>query len=99
MEDSKVMTHATFSASLQVTSTGSVLAQMEDPSMELFSTMLRTHIPVTEQVCSVLRMDLTPCLEPSHQQSLFRQLLVKSIQSHSSMLALSAALNAKLLLS
>jgi len=99
MEDSKVITHATFSALLHPTKTGSVLAQLEDPSTQLYSSTLRTHITVMELVFSALQMDLTPYLEPSHRHNLFRQLLVKSILSHSSKLALSAASAAKSLLS
>ena len=99
MEDSKAMTHATTSAILQITPTGSVLAQGMDPSTHLSSSLLGTPIPVTELAFSALRMDSTPYLEPSHLQNLSRQSLVKTILSRSSKLALSAAPPTKPLLS
>ena len=100
MADSKAITHASaIFPLLQVTPTGSVLAHLEDTSTRLSSIMLRTHIPVTELVFSALRLDLTPCLEPSHRQNPLKQLPVKPILSHSFKLALSAAPKAKLLLS
>jgi hypothetical protein len=79
MEDSKVMTHATISALLQITPTGSVLAQWMDSSTQPSSSMLRTRIAVTELVFSALQMHPTPYLEPSLLQNLLRQLLVKTI--------------------
>ena len=91
MEDSKTITHATFSAVLHLTPTGLVLTQLEDPSTQVFSSSPCTHIPgpVTELVFSALWIDLTSRMEPSYQHNLFRQLLVKTtILSHSSKLAL-----------
>ena len=90
MEDSKTITHATFSAVLHLAPTGLVLTQLEDSSTQVFS-LPCTHIPgpVTELVFSGLWIDLTSCMEPSYQHNLFRQLLVKTtILSHSSKLAL-----------
>ena len=100
MEDLKVIvTNAPFSAILQVTPTGSVQAQLMESSTRLFSLTSHTHIPVVELVSSVLRMH--PIRFPGHspQHNLFKPLLVKSILSRSSNLAVLADPKAKLLLS